>query len=753
MYMRGIKLIWSLAFLFAFLTSFDQEHTITVIDFKSKETIPFAHVCFEEINSDLKYYMVTNKDGVANIPGNRELIVAVSFVGYKPHIDTIAPGRDYTFKLYPKIFDLDQAVITASFVPQKADQSIYNVKVIDKREIEMKAATNVADVMSNVVNVKLNHDPALGTSLRLKGLSGNNVKILVDGVPVIGREGGNIDLSQLNLYNIDHIEMVEGPLSVIYGSNALAGAINIITKENEYSRLTGNINTYYETVGTYNVDGGISSKIGKHSLALSGGRNFFDGYSTNSYKTIDQYVIEDRYSEWKPKEQYNADFYYTLKNDRNKIKYQASYMRERLQSKGSLQPAKYYKALDDWFYSSRISNRIEYTQQIGTNYTMNMLGSYSYYQRVNQTFDKDLSQLTSTLVSEDTTEFNSFIYRVLIGNKEAKNRLGFVTGLDFNYEYATGEKIYNEKQEIGDYAFFTSLMYKVTDKLSVQPGVRLAYNTQFNVPPVPSINLKWDMMSRITMRASYARGYRAPSLKELYIYFVDINHNIQPNENLKAENGNNFDFAFRFNSEREQKLHYSFVELGLFYNDMENIIYLASRQSDDVKDPIYQYINISNYNTLGGQLTFQYNYYPYLDFGISFGETGTYSAINNKNQALSNYKFSPDLSVNVSNKIEKIGLSISLNYKYTGNTYLYDVDENDEISVTTLSDYHNMDLTFIRKFFTNRLTVSAGVKNIFDNTEINISGGGTGTAHSSGSTKPVGYGRIYFARLSYNIFK
>jgi outer membrane receptor for ferrienterochelin and colicins len=730
-----------------------QDHTITVVDFKSNETIPFAHVCFEEVDSDSKYYLVTNKDGVANIPGNREMIVAVSYVGYKAQIDTIQPGKNHIIKLYPKVFDIDQVVVTANFTPQKADKSIYNVKVIDRREIEMKAATNLSDIMANVVNVKLNHDPALGTSLRLKGLSGNNVKILVDGVPVIGRVGGNIDLSQLNLYNIDHIEMVEGPLSVIYGSNALAGAINIITKENEYSRFTARANAYYETVGTYNIDGGISSRKGKHSFSLSGGRNFFGGFSDGSNVVNNYFNIEERYSEWKPKEQYNADFYYTLSNKRNKIKYQASYMRERLQSKGSLQPPQYSTAFDDWFYSTRISNRIEYTQKLGLEYTLNMLGSYSYYQRRNATYFNDLEQLNSTLSEEDTTKINSFIYRVLIGNSNPDKRLNFISGIDLNYEFATGEKILDNEQQIGDYAFFTSLMFKATNKLSVQPGVRFAYNTQYNVPLVPSINVKWDLLSRMTMRASYARGYRAPSLKELYIYFVDINHNIQPNENLKAENGNNFDFALRFNTEKDKKLHYSHLELGLFYNDMRNIIYLAKRQLPDTKDPIYQYINILNYNTLGGQLSFQYNYYPYMNFGLSIGETGTYSSFDNRKQKLDDYKFSPDLNVSISNNLQKLKLTVSLNYKYTGKSYLYDVNEDDDINITTLDDYHNMDLTLIRKFYHNRLTVSAGVKNIFNNTSIDVIGGGTGTAHTSGDSSPIGYGRFYFTRLSYNIFK
>jgi len=382
-----------------------------------------------------------------------------------------------------------------------------------------------------------------------------------------------------------------------------------------------------------------------------------------------------------------------------------------------------------------------------------MLGSYSYYQRRKETYFMDLDQLTSNLADQDTTKFNAFIYRMLIGNSNPDKKLSFVTGVDLNYEMATGERILSEEKNLGDYAFFTSFMYKFSERFSVQPGVRLAYNTQYDVPPVPSVNIKWNIIPQLTMRASYARGYRAPSLKELYIYFVDVNHNIQPNQDLKAEYGNNFDFALKFNTERDKKLHYSNIELGAFYNDMSNIIYLAKRQLPDEKDPIYQYINIVNYNTLGGQISFQYNYYPYMDFAMSFGETGTFSSFDDSNGKLSDYKFSPDLNVNVTNHIQKLRLSVTLSYKYTGESYLYDVDENDQINLTTLADYHNMDLTLIRKFFTNKLTISAGVKNLFDNTSIDVVGGGTGTAHTSGNSSPIGYGRIYFARLSYNIFK
>jgi outer membrane receptor for ferrienterochelin and colicins len=70
-----------------------------------------------------------------------------------------------------------------------------------------------------------------GSSVSINGISGEGVKILVNGVPMVGRIDGKIDISQINLTNVERIEIVKGPQSVIYGTDALGGVINIITKE------------------------------------------------------------------------------------------------------------------------------------------------------------------------------------------------------------------------------------------------------------------------------------------------------------------------------------------------------------------------------------------------------------------------------------------------------------------------------------------------------------------------------------------
>lgn len=110
----------------------------------------------------------------------------------------------------------------------------------------------------------------------------------------------------------------------------------------------------------------------------------------------------------------------------------------------------------------------------------------------------------------------------------------------------------------------------------------------------PSLNLKYDFLTRYSLRASYAHGFRAPSLKELDLYFVDVNHNVLGNPNLEAETSNNYLVSF---SAANQVGAFNFsADVSLFYNDINNIISLA------LVEPVtqlYTYVNIDRYKTTG----------------------------------------------------------------------------------------------------------------------------------------------------------
>ncbi len=145
----------------------------------------------------------------------------------------------------------------------------------------------------------------------------------------------------------------------------------------------------------------------------------------------------------------------------------------------------------------------------------------------------------------------------------------------------------DKRQELGDYAAFLSVKVKPSVRLMLQPGLRYSYNTKYKAPLVYSINLKYDFSPATSFRASYGKGFRAPSLKELYLEFVDINHNVLGNENLEAEHSQNINLALHY---AHEKATYDYgAELSLFYNNIDNSISLLNLDQDS---QLYTYINV-----------------------------------------------------------------------------------------------------------------------------------------------------------------
>src|SRR6188474_272664 len=134
-----------------------------------------------------------------------------------------------------KVKELSEVVVTGQYKPQSAKASVYQVRTISKERIQKQGATKLQDVLSNELNIRFSQDVATGgSSISMLGLKGQNVKILVDGMPMTGRQGtsNEIDINQIDINSIERIEIVEGPMSVVYGADALAGVINIITRKN-----------------------------------------------------------------------------------------------------------------------------------------------------------------------------------------------------------------------------------------------------------------------------------------------------------------------------------------------------------------------------------------------------------------------------------------------------------------------------------------------------------------------------------------
>ena len=175
--------------------------------------------------------------------------------------------------------DLPEVVVTGQLSETLAQDAIHKIRIIGKKELNSGLFLDVASLLSKELNIRVSEDNVLGSSISIQGISGQNVKILIDDIPVIGRLNGSIDLSQISLSNVERIEIVEGPLSTVYGTDALAGTINIITKEQTESKKI--FTTYYETIGKYNYNFLLSENINNNTATYQFGRNYFNGWSSN----------------------------------------------------------------------------------------------------------------------------------------------------------------------------------------------------------------------------------------------------------------------------------------------------------------------------------------------------------------------------------------------------------------------------------------------------------------------------------------
>jgi outer membrane receptor for ferrienterochelin and colicins len=252
----------------------------------------------------------SDKKGNISIPN---LVSKTSYSIVKIGFDTLRVSTLKpidTLYLKVKVTEFEPFVYTGNpNETKRIKDDISNVKIIGSNDIKSTASQNLGDILKYQPNITINNDPALGTSVSVNGMSGQNIKILKNGAQVTGSMNGNIDVSQININNVEQIELIEGPMSLLYGSNALAGTINVISKIPE-AKTTAFVKSYTESSGIYNVSGGIGTG-NKHIRVLSSfGRNFFDGWNPKNhffYSPASNLADTTRQLLWKPRQQLFGD--------------------------------------------------------------------------------------------------------------------------------------------------------------------------------------------------------------------------------------------------------------------------------------------------------------------------------------------------------------------------------------------------------------------------------------------------------------
>ena len=451
--------------------------------------------------------------------------ISIRYTGYETLGVLLKINRDTTvdFRLEPAQSRLEAVVVTGTRTPKTLKDVPVVTTVISSKEIERTGALTIADVLqTEIPGVEFSRQMDGQVVMNMQGMGGSDVLFLIDGERMAGESLNNIDYERLNIDNIERVEIVRGAGSALYGSNAIGGVVNIITKEAEQP-------------WSLNVNGRYGShREQKYGATLGFDRKNFNSMTDISYKTVDTYTLHGRDSASSPSIIYggrtlnaNQRFRYDfLPNLSLKLR-GGFYHRERDYSQTRID--RYI----DGTAGALLTYDIDEKAHLHADYAFDRYDKYRHLPRAGRS-DQEYSNMQNKANVQFDYDFS------------AENR--FTAGVEYlNETLLSNQFDTTASGAYRNYRAHTAVAYAQHDISFKQRwflvyGLRMDYNSGFKLPHLsPKASLMYKIHP-VSLRLSYAGGFRAPSLKEMHSNYDMGNLGwfiIYGNPNLKPEKSQN----------------------------------------------------------------------------------------------------------------------------------------------------------------------------------------------------------------------
>lgn len=675
------------------------------------------------------------------------------------------------------VIQLQDVVVTGQIEPQSIKKSVYNVRVITSQDIQNLAANNLGDVLNQYLNITVRPSSSTGSStVSMFGLDAQYFKILVDNVPLVneGGFGNNVDLSQINLNDVEQIEIIEGSMGVTHGANAVSGILNIITKKSSAYKTSISATLQEETVG----DEYKWFDEGRHIQNLKLSHNF----STNWFASIGvnrndfQGFLGDRKGKdhlendgqrgyrWLPKEQWNTTALLNYRKGNFKAFYKFEYMDEQVdfynsvvQSGFNAQIGAYKYGEDSRYFTNRFYHHLNAVGSIFSKMNYNISLSHQLQEREVEDFRYNItngSELNNTEYKDQSMEviYSLGNFTNFFTNKKVDLQLGYEIVRNDGFSLVDGEnnttKEINER--IDNYDVFTIAEWKLTDSFSLRPGGRYSFQSDFNNQYALSLAARQLFKDDLEVRASVGKSFRTPNFEELYTEIIFSGHYFVGNENLVPESSMSYEANVKKRFLFESGSQFS-TNLILSHLDVKDRISMALIGFDSTtNNPMYEYINISSYAMWNVSSTNQLEYNQWR-FSLGAALVGVSQLIDNGElRSNDDYLYSMNLNSSATYTIKKWNAFASLYYKYTGVSQQYVAGQEGYV-LSEIDSYNWLDASFQKNFFKNKLEATVGARNLFNITDVNQSNLNQGAGHATSTQILLAYGTSYFIKLTYNL--
>ncbi len=635
--------------------------------------------------------------------------------------DTSMTERSYT---------LNPVVVTGSGHHQRLKSTATPVRVLSKQEIKEQGITTFDGALTRMMPQISMSPNSMGTFLRLNGLGNKYILILINGQKLTGDISNNVDLNRINMARVKRIEVLDGAASSLYGSDAIAGVINIITDQPTRDLVSVTSDTRVSGHGLLT-----------ENIALDIYKNGFGSYTSFSRDRADSYRINDvEYVKGSDTETQPtiAPFF-------------TGYRSNLVGQKFTYAPDEHLALNAGIDYSYKITDRPNTRKDItgGTDYEMrykglrwNVGGIYKFTSRNSLQADFTVDRFRYGKqydVATKTYAIDDYVQSKKQRSMEAQlkailglmNNSTTIFGADWRKDYLTATSG-NINQNAYTAAAFAQHEMLFFDRLTATVGLRLTYHETFDWHLTPKATLMYAP-GNFRLRATYSAGFRAPGLDELYYHYFSVNRGkaqiIFGNKELKPEKSN----YFSFNAEYRTNL--IAVSVTGFLNRINDMVIrqnididansLAMLQNEfpemtaDQAQKLERYSlykNSDKGDVKGVQVNVSANLFTGFNLSANYVYTYARSYSDNRWAPLErSIRHAATVAANYYHSWGNYGLNVNINGRVQSKTYYPDYEDAPGYGVWNLNTSHSID--GLKHLY---LEPSIGIDNIFDKVDRRI---------------------------------
>ena len=424
---------------------------------------------------------------------------------------------------------IPEIVVTGTGTEHYLKDAPVQTEVMSRKMLDSYAGATLEDILSGLCASFDFSAGDMGANMQLGGLGNGYILILVDGKKMHGDVGGQNNLGLIDPARIERIEIVKGAASALYGSDAIAGVVNIILKKHRENILIENTSRG-GSYGEFRQSNTVQFKVGKFTSSTNFQLKHSDGWQNTTYEDPNRYEYPitnsinktvNRYTDWQVAQRFD----YQATKDLS-LYADGSFYRKRIYRPCGVPD---YKTYDFLYRNSSVATggKLKLKNSNSIMLDVNYDSHAYYYMYTRETWDKEY---------DDSGKEISFPYfpgdkglqsdqsRLLlqlkgIFNLPYFNRLS--VGTDTEINWLDAPRRLDEKDQVSDYttSFYAQDEWTPIERLNITAGGRLTVNQNFGVRITPKVSALYKL-GAFNLRATYSEGFKTPTLKELHYRYI-----------------------------------------------------------------------------------------------------------------------------------------------------------------------------------------------------------------------------------------